>query len=85
MFSFVNCFFISSNDQTINSMVEKLTEKELWIGAITVASSSEGNINIINSEIKTNLLNLYNLKINLFLIVGVIPIKILIFLLNQKK
>ena len=79
-------FLYPVSDQTINSMVEKLTEKELWIGAITVASSSEGNINIINSEIKTNLLNLYNLKINLFfLIVGVIPIKILIFLLNQKK
>ena len=66
-------------------MVEKISNRDLWIGAITVASSSEGNLNIINYEIKTNLLNLYNLKINLFfLIVGVIPIKILIFLLNQK-
>ena len=47
-------------------MVKKLSNKNLWIDAIIVASSTEGNLNIINYEIKNNLLNFYNLKINLF-------------------
>ncbi len=58
----------------INSMIDKLDERGLWGGAMSVASSSEGNLNIINYELKTNLLNIYNLKINLFfLITGVLP------------
>ena len=43
-----------------------------------------GFINVINYEIKTNLLNTYNLKINLlFLILGIVPINQ--YLLDKKS
>jgi hypothetical protein len=54
--------------------------------AMTAGASSEGNISIINYEIRTNLLNLYNLKINLFfLFMGVIPMNVLIYYFNKRK
>jgi len=79
-------FLYPVDQQTIISMIDKLPNRNLWTGAISVASSLEGNINIISYEIKTNLLNFYNFKINLFfLISGVIPINFIIFYLNKKK
>jgi hypothetical protein len=67
-------------------MIKGLGDRNIWDSALVVASSSEGNISIINYEIRTNLLNLYNLKINLFfLFMGVIPINILIYFLNNRK
>ena len=67
-------------------MVKKLSNKNLWIDAIIVASSTEGNLNIINYEIKNNLLNFYNLKINLFfLIMGIIPINIFLYVFNKYR
>ena len=79
-------FLFPVNDQDISSMVKKLSNKNLWIDAIIVASSTEGNLNIINYEIKKNLLNFYNLKINLFfLIMGIIPINIFLYVLNKDK
>ena len=79
-------FLYPVSQQSISSMVEKLSDRDIWPGAMTVASSSEGNISIINYEIKTNLLNLYNLKINLFfLFMGVIPINVLIYYFNKIK
>ena len=79
-------FLFPVNDQDISSMVKKLSNKNLWVDAIIVASSTEGNLNIINYEIKNNLLNFYNLKINLFfLIMGIIPINIFLYVLNKDK
>ena len=85
-FSVYNCFSLSVSNETIHSMIGKLSHRDLWNSAISVASSSEGNLNIITHEIKTNLLNLYNFKINLFfLIMGVAPINLMLFYLNKKK
>ena len=79
-------FLYPVSQQTINSMIKGLGDRNIWDSALVVASSSEGNISIINYEIRTNLLNLYNLKINLFfLFMGVIPINILIYFLNNRK
>ena len=74
------------DETTINSMINKLKDRELWDGAIKVASSSEGNLNIIKYEINTNLLTFYNFKINLFfLIMGVLPFQLLLIYFNNKK
>lgn len=79
-------FLYPVSNETIQSMIGKLSHRDLWNSAISVASSSEGNLNIITHEIKTNLLNLYNFKINLFfLIMGVAPINLILFYLNKKK
>ena len=79
-------FFFPINQENVDLMINKLSDRNLWIDAITVASSSEGNINVINYEIKTNLLNTYNLKINLlFLILGIVPINLLLLFLDKKK
>ena len=79
-------FLYPVSQQSINSMVERLSDRNIWTDAMTVVASSEGNINIIGYEIKTNLLNLYNLKINLFfLFMGVIPINVLIYFFNKRK
>ena len=79
-------FLFPVNDQDISSMVKKLSNKNLWVDAIIVASSTEGNLNIINYEIKNNLLNFYNLKINLFfLIMGIIPINIFLYVFNKYR
>ena len=79
-------FLYPVSQQTVNSMIEGIGDRNIWDSALVVASSSEGNMSIINYEIRTNLLNLYNLKINLFfLFMGVIPINILIYFLNKRK
>ena len=79
-------FLYPVSNETINSMIGKLDYRDLWSGAMSVASSSEGNLNIIAHEIKTNLLNLYNFKINLFfLIMGTIPINLILYYFNKKK
>ena len=79
-------FLYPVSQQSINSMVENLSDKNIWTDAMTVGASSEGNISIISYEIKTNLLNLYNLKINLFfLFMGVIPMNVLIYYFNKRK
>ena len=73
-------FLYPVSQQTVNSMIEGIGDRNIWDSALVVASSSEGNMSIINYELRTNLLNLYNLKINLFfLFMGVIPINILIY------
>lgn len=77
-------FLYPVDQKTILSMIDNLSNKNLWLGAIEVASSSQGNFNIIEYEIKTNLLNFYNFRINLFfLLIGIIPINILIYLFNK--
>ncbi len=79
-------FLYPISEQTIYSMIEQLNERNLWTDTITVASRSQGNFNVISYEIKTNLFNFYNLKINLFfLFMGIIPINILLIFLNKKK
>ena len=71
-------FTFPVNESTINSMINKLKDRELWDGAIKVASSSKGNFDIINYEINTNLLTFYNFKINaFFLIMGILPFQLL--------
>ena len=67
-------------------MIDKLDGRGLWASAITVASSSEGNINILAHELNTNLFNTYNLKINLFfLILGVLPFQILFIYFKKRN
>ena len=79
-------FVYPVSEENINSMVSKIDDGNLWIGAITVASSSEGNLNIINQEIITNFLNIYNLKINIFfLIMGTLPMHFLLSRLNKSQ
>jgi hypothetical protein len=79
-------FLYPVNQQTINNMIEGLGNRNIWDSALVTAPSSEGNISGIDYEIRINLLNLYNLKINLFfLFMGVIPMNILIYILNNKK
>ena len=79
-------FTIPVELNSINSMIDKLNERGLWEGAMSVASSSEGNFNIINYELNTNLFNLYNLKINLFfLIMGVLPFHILFTIFKKNN
>ncbi len=79
-------FIVPVELNSINSMIDKLDERGLWGGAMSVASSSEGNLNIINYELNTNLFNIYNLSINLFfLIMGVLPFHILFIILKKKN
>jgi len=79
-------FLYPVDQKTILSMMDNLNNKNLWLGAIEVASSSQGNFNIIEYEIKTNLLNFYNFKINLFfLLLGIIPINFLMYFFNKKN
>lgn len=79
-------FTIPIEVNNINSMINRLDGRNLWVSAISVASSSEGNLNIIQYELKTNLLNFYNLSINLFfLIMGVLPFHILFIYFKRKN
>ena len=79
-------FTIPIEANNINSMIKSLDGRNLWESAISVASSSEGNLNIIQYELKTNLLNFYNLSINLFfLIMGVLPFHILFIYFKRKN
>ena len=79
-------FTIPVELEIINSMIDKLDGRGLWASAITVASSSEGNINILAHELNTNLFNTYNLKINLFfLILGVLPFQILFIYFKKRN
>ena len=79
-------FTIPVELNSINSMIDKLDERGLWGGAMSVASSSEGNFNIINYELNTNLFNIYNLQINLFfLIMGVLPFHILFTIFKRNN
>lgn len=79
-------FTIPVELNSINSMIDKLDERGLWGGAMSVASSSEGNFNIINYELNTNLFNIYNLQINLFfLIMGVLPFHILFTIFKKNN
>lgn len=72
-------FFFPVNDTTVQKMVNDLANRDLYTDAIIVASATKGNLQVINYEIKTNLLNFYNLKINLFfIIISTIPYLIFI-------
>ena len=66
-------------------MINNLNKKELFLDAIHFASSSRNNLSVIDYEFKTNVLNFYNLRINLFFIMmATIPFYlILIFLKNN--
>lgn len=62
-------FFFPVTDTTVQKMIRDLSERNLFIDAIIVASASKGNLQVLSYEIQTNLLNFYNFKINLFFIV----------------
>ncbi len=80
-------FVFPSDQESILSMYNKLSNKEdLWKVPIIAASSSKGNLDIVIIELQKNLLNLYNLKINIFfLFLSVIPINLLMYFFNIKK
>lgn len=62
-------FFFPVADKTVQKMISDLSERNLFIDAIIVASATKGNLQVLNFEIQTNLLNFYNFKINLFFII----------------
>jgi hypothetical protein len=79
-------FFYPVSEITINDMVANLQNRELWIDAIIIASSTNGNINILMQEINNNLLNAYNFKINLFFILmSIIPYYIIFIFLYKNS
>ena len=53
-------FLYPVSQQSISSMVEKLSDRDIWPGAMTVASSSEGNISIINYNYVVHYFRLYH-------------------------
>ena len=60
-------FLFPINEEIIISMFEKLpNNKNLWQYPIVVAASAKGNFDILLIELNRNLLNIYNLKINIF-------------------
>lgn len=78
-------FTYQVDEQVVNAMINNLNKKELFLDAIHFASSSRNNLSVIDYEFKTNVLNFYNLRINLFFIMmATIPFYlILIFLKNN--
>ena len=62
-------FFFPVTDTTVQKMISDLSERNLFIDAIIVASATKGNLQVLNYELQTNLLNFYNFKINLFFII----------------
>lgn len=79
-------FFFPVNDITVQKMVSDLGNRNLYTDAIIAASATKGNLQVINYEIQTNLLNFYNFKINLFFItVSIIPYLILINYLQSNN
>jgi hypothetical protein len=62
-------FLFPVTDATVQKMISDLAERNLFIDAIIVASATKGNLQVLNYEIQTNLLNFYNFKINLFFII----------------
>ncbi len=78
-------FFFPVHDVTVEKMINDLSSRNLFTDAITPASATKGNLQVLSYEFQTNLLNFYNFKINLFFIaLSFIPY---LFFLNymQKK
>jgi hypothetical protein len=61
-------FVFPVNNMIIDNMINNLNNKNLYFDAIRFAASTKSNLSIIEYEFKTNVLNLYNFKINLFFI-----------------
>jgi hypothetical protein len=61
-------FFFPVHDEVVQKMVNDLSSRNLFVDAIIPVSATKGNLEILNYEIQTNLLNFYNFKINLFFI-----------------
>jgi len=61
-------FIYPINEEVVNAMINNLNNKELYIDAIRFASSPKSILSTIDYEFKTNVLNFYNLRINLFFI-----------------
>jgi len=67
-------FFAPVHDEVVQKMISDLSERNLFTGAIIVASATKGNLQVLNYELQTNLLNFYNFKINLlFIILSTLP------------
>ena len=61
-------FFAPVHDEVVQKMINDLSSRNLFVDAIIPVSATKGNLQILNYEIQTNLLNFYNFKINLFFI-----------------
>ena len=61
-------FFAPVHDEVVQKMINDLSSRNLFVEAIIPVSATKGNLQILNYEIQTNLLNFYNFKINLFFI-----------------
>jgi hypothetical protein len=79
-------FIFPVNDEVINKMIYALKSRDLYFDAIRIAASSKGNIDILNYEFKTNLLNIYNLRVNLFFIfMATVPFYLILIFLNNNN
>ena len=79
-------FFYPVSQETINQMVNDLSSREIWLDAVRVAARTEGNLGIINYELKTNLFNFYNFKINLFFtLLSILPFNFFMIYYRNKN
>jgi hypothetical protein len=62
-------FFAPVHDEIVQKMINDLSSRNLFVDAIIPVSATKGNLQVLNYEIQTNLLNFYNFKINLFFII----------------
>jgi len=62
-------FFAPVHDEVVQKMINDLSSRNLFVDAIIPVSATKGNLQVLNYEIQTNLLNFYNFKINLFFII----------------
>lgn len=79
-------FFSSVDPGDYEIMIKSLKNRDLWFDAIEFSALNTKNFSVIEYEIKTNLLNNYNLTINIFFIImATIPFYIMLIFLNNKN
>lgn len=67
-------------------MIQSLKNRDLWFDAIEFSALNTKNFSVVEYEIKTNLLNVYNLKINVFFILmATIPFYLILTFLKKKN
>lgn len=77
-------FIFPVDDRVVNNMINNLNNSNLYFDAIRFAASTKSNLSVIEYEFKTNVLNIYNFKINLFFII-MATIPFYLFLIFLKK
>jgi len=79
-------FFYPVSHETFEEMTKYIKNKDLWFDAMEFSASSAKNISVMKYEIQTNLLNTYNLTINIFFIVmATVPFYIILIFLKKNN